>query len=72
MIVAELNEVTSKIIDSGISVHKFLGAGLLEKVYQECLHYELSLRGLKVQSELNMPLNPDNSSEIVARDVRVQ
>ena len=55
-----LNETTGQIIDAGITVHKILGPGLLEKVYHQCLLYELELGGLKVVSELDMPLKYKN------------
>ncbi len=35
------NELSKKIIGCDIAVHKQLGPGLLESVYQECLYYEL-------------------------------
>lgn len=50
------NEITGKIIEAGLSVHKALGAGLLEKVYQDCLAYELKLRNMNVLSEQAVPL----------------
>lgn len=44
---ALLNEdITGKIIGAAIEVHRILGPGLLESVYEECLAYELSLRGI--------------------------
>ena len=48
----ELNELTEKIIGVAISVHKELGPGLLEKVYQRCLKIALEEKGLKVDSEV--------------------
>jgi GxxExxY protein len=36
------NLISNKIIGSAIEVHKILGAGLLESVYEDCLCYELS------------------------------
>jgi GxxExxY protein len=49
-------ELTGKIVDSAISVHKLLGPGLLESAYEECLHYELSVCGLKTIKQLPLPL----------------
>ncbi len=37
----DVNEVTENIIGAAIEVHKSLGPGLLESVYEECLFYEL-------------------------------
>lgn len=48
----ELNELTEKIIGVAISVHKELGPGLLEKVYQRCLKIALEEEGLHVDSEV--------------------
>jgi GxxExxY protein len=42
----DINELSSKIIGAAIEVHKALGPGLLESAYEECLCYELKLRGL--------------------------
>ena len=48
----ELNELTEKIIGIAIEVHKELGPGLLEKVYQRCLKIALEEKGFKVDSEV--------------------
>ncbi len=53
----ELNELSSKIIKAAINVHKELGPGLLESVYQKCLVIELKLLGLEVESEVSLPVN---------------
>jgi len=50
------NDLSKKIIGCAIEVHKQLGPGLLESAYQECLYYELSQSGLKVQKEKPMPI----------------
>jgi len=39
-----LNQITEKVIGAAIEVHKALGPGLLESVYEECLCKELTLR----------------------------
>lgn len=49
-------ELTGKIVDCAITVHKLLGPGLLESAYEECLQYELSSCGLKTLKQLPMPL----------------
>jgi GxxExxY protein len=41
-----INELSNTIIGAAIEVHKILGPGLLESVYEECLGHELELRGL--------------------------
>lgn len=52
----ELNQLSSKVIGAAISVHKELGPGLLESVYQFCMDIELSRMGMKVQSEVPLPI----------------
>jgi len=48
----EHNEISAKIIDVAIDVHRRLGPGLLESVYQAVLPHELAKRGLRVQAEV--------------------
>ena len=52
----ELNQLSSKIIRAAINVHKELGPGLLESVYQSCMIIELQYMGLGVQSEVGVPI----------------
>lgn len=47
-----LNYLTGVIIESAITVHRELGPGLLESVYQACLSRELSARGIDHQTEI--------------------
>ena len=49
-------ELTGKIVDCAITVHKQLGPGLLESAYEECLDYELQLCGLNTVKQYPMPL----------------
>ncbi len=53
MIIEEdrLNQLSSQIIGSSISVHKSLGPGLLESLYLDCLCHELSIRSLSYKRE---------------------
>lgn len=51
-----LNELSSEIINAAITVHKELGPGLLESVYQSCMILELSARKLNFKSELPVPV----------------
>jgi len=48
----DLNQLSSLIIKAAINVHKELGPGLLETVYQACMIIELKNMGIKVQSEV--------------------
>ncbi len=52
----ELEQVATAIVDSAIKVHKALGPGLLESAYQACHVHELRRRGLKVETELVLPI----------------
>ena len=52
----ELNTLTSEIINAAIEVHKELGPGLLESVYQACMIVGLFHRNLKVESEVAVPV----------------
>jgi GxxExxY protein len=51
------DDLTRKIIGAAIEVHKKLGPGLLEKVYQKCLEREFQLCGIKAISEEIVPIN---------------
>lgn len=50
------NELSHKVIGLALKVHTNLGAGLLEKAYQECLFYEITQSGLICEKEKPMPL----------------
>ena len=50
------NELTGMVIEAAIKVHKILGPGLFESVYQRVVPYELELRGLHVQPKKMMPI----------------
>lgn len=59
----ELNKLTGEIIGAAMRVHSEVGPGLLESVYQKCLHYELIQRGLQVRAEFPIP--------VVYREVKI-
>jgi len=51
------NKISKVIVGAAIEVHRTLGGpGLLEGVYEEALAYELSLRGLRVKRQLEVPI----------------
>ncbi len=54
-----LDDIAREIVDAAFTVHKTLGPGLLESVYQTCLIYELGKRGLRVQQEVSVPIQYD-------------
>lgn len=49
------NELARVIVDAALTVHKEVGPGLLEKVYEHCLAYELRARGLQVIQQQPLP-----------------
>jgi len=53
------NEISAAVIDHSIKIHKALGPGLLESVYQRILSYELRKSNFDVQSEKPIPVKWD-------------
>jgi GxxExxY protein len=51
-----IDELTYKIIGCAIEVHKVLGPGLLESVYEKCLMKELHLQGLSAKKQFAVPI----------------
>ena len=49
-------ELTEAVIGGAITVHRELGPGLLESVYEKCLAFELSDRGLSVTTQKEIPV----------------
>ncbi|MCA9041418.1 MAG: GxxExxY protein [Planctomycetaceae bacterium] len=52
----KVDQLARTIIDSAFQVHRELGPGLLESVYQSCLCYELSSRKIKFEQEIVLPI----------------
>jgi GxxExxY protein len=52
----EEEEIGSLIVNAAFKVHKSLGPGLLEKVYEVCLAHELKKAGVQVQRQLTIPI----------------
>ena len=50
------NEISGAIVDAAMKVHSALGPGLLESAYAVCLRHELIKRGLRVTSEVPVPV----------------
>jgi len=55
-IAMDINDLTGQIIGAAIEVHKALGPGLLESVYEECLCRELDLRKLHYKRQHAIPV----------------
>lgn len=51
------NELSKIILDCCFKIHKELGPGLLESVYEELLSYELTKHGVKVDRQLGIPVH---------------
>ncbi len=51
----EINEITSFIINRSIQIHKDIGPGLFESVYEEVLSYELNQNEIKFQRQVPIP-----------------
>jgi len=54
------NDLSEIIIECSIKIHKALGPGLLESVYEKVLAYELQKKGLKAECQVSIPIRYDN------------
>ncbi|HEY3798421.1 MAG TPA: GxxExxY protein [Caulobacteraceae bacterium] len=52
----ETERLASVVVDAGLTVHRELGPGLLESVYEQCLAYELAERGIRFQRQVPLPV----------------
>ena len=52
----DINKLSNIIIGAAIEVHKTLGPGLLDSAYEQCLCYELSLRGISFERQKDLPV----------------
>jgi GxxExxY protein len=53
---SEIEDIGKKIVHAAYTVHRDLGPGLLEKVYEICFSHELSKAGLNVKRQVNLPI----------------
>ena len=53
---ADLEFLADAVVDAGLIVHRMLGPGLLESVYEQCLAHELELRGISVKRQVAAPV----------------
>ena len=63
------NDVSEKVIGAAIEVHRQLGPGLLEGVYEEALCHELHLRGIAFERQKPVPI--DYKGVKLATDLRL-
>jgi len=54
------NELSKIIVDRCLKIHKKLGPGLLESVYEEVLFYELTKSNIKCQRQVGIPVTYDD------------
>lgn len=64
-----LNEIGYSVVGAAIEVHKILGPGLLESIYQKALEKELKSRNHLVEREVEIPVI--YKDELIANDLRV-
>lgn len=53
----DLEKIGKEIVDAAYQVHSTLGPGLLENSYEACLLHELTLRGISVESQVELPIS---------------
>ena len=51
------NKIATAILDQAFKIHRELGPGLFESVYEKCLHYELVQAGYKAETQVPVPMN---------------
>lgn len=56
-----IEQTATQIVEACYRVHRVIGPGLLESVYQACLEHELSKRGCEVASQTKIPLFYDGT-----------
>lgn len=66
---SKINQIGYSIIGAAMEVHRRLGPGLLESLYQKAMEIELKERGHQVASEVRLPVYYKN--QIIAHDLRM-
>ena len=54
-----VNYLSNRVIECSLKVHKELGPGLIESVYETCLFYELEKAGIQAQRQVKLPITYD-------------
>ncbi|HPR30552.1 MAG TPA: GxxExxY protein [Prolixibacteraceae bacterium] len=65
----KLNALSKKILDASITVHKEMGPGLLESIYEYCLIKELELRNIIAKRQVELPLF--YKGELLSKEFRI-
>lgn len=66
---AEVTQLSYEIVGLAIKVHKILGPGLLEKVYEDCLSFELLKNGYEVKKQQSIAIKYEE--HLVSTDLRI-
>ena len=56
----EVERVATSVVDSAYKIHRALGPGLIQSVYELCLAHELRKRGFEVRTQLDLPIRYDD------------
>jgi GxxExxY protein len=56
----EIEKVATEVVDATYKIHRALGPGLIESVYEKCLVHELRKRQFEVRSQLDLPITYDD------------
>ena len=56
MDIGEINDRSGQVVDAAMRVHSALGPGLLESAYIACVAYELHKRGVRVRTQVPLPV----------------
>ena len=70
----EAERAAAVVVDACIAVHRALGPGLLESIYERCLAYEIRKRGLRCERQVKLPVYYDGHKldEDLAIDLLVE
>jgi len=60
MVSEQEDRIAGAIVDSALTVHRRLGPGLLESVYELCLFHELTKRSIQVERQVGFPIQYDD------------
>ena len=63
------NEISKIIFEAGLKIHRKIGIGLYETVYEQCLAYELKNSGLKVEKQKDISI--EYESLLIEKAIRV-
>ena len=65
----DYNVISGNILDACITVHRIMGPGLLESIYEQCLMKEFELRGIPAQNQV--PVSLTYKGFILSKDFKI-